>query len=210
MHAAIAIADADGLAAVSLRKVGASLDAGPMRLYTYLSTKEELLDLMVDAVYGETMSPPLMQDDWRDALRLFARRTREACRKHPWFIELLGGRPHMGPNALAHMEATLAGLKPVREFANIDAVMQAVSTVKAYIIGAIQCENSELKNASSKSEWQEAWWPYLERLLATGRFPMLAKVVRDASHPSPDVVFDEGLEMVLAGIATRLRHKRRS
>jgi AcrR family transcriptional regulator len=56
VRAAIAIADDDGLAAVSVRKVAAALDAGPMRLYGYLSTKDELLELMVDAVYGEIMS----------------------------------------------------------------------------------------------------------------------------------------------------------
>ena len=207
--AAIAIADMDGLEAVSLRKVGASLEARPMRLYTYLSTKEELLDLMVDAVlgetYGETTSLPSAQSDWRDALRAFAHRTRQACRKHPWFIELLAGRPHLGPNALAHLETTLAHLKDVPEFDDIDAVMRALSTVKAYTVGAIQCETSELKSGSTKAQWQEAWWPYLERRIATGRFPMLARVIRDASHPSLDAVFDEGLETVLAGIETRLK-----
>ena len=65
--AAIAIADSDGLAAaVSLKKVGAAVDSGPMRLYGYLSTKEELLDLMIDAVYGEIVSKGLIDGDWRD------------------------------------------------------------------------------------------------------------------------------------------------
>lgn len=57
VRAAIELADTDGLEAVSLRKVATALDAGPMRLYRYLSTKEELLDLMVDAVYGEIPAP---------------------------------------------------------------------------------------------------------------------------------------------------------
>ena len=53
----------------------------------------------------------------------------------------------------------------------------------------------------NKAEWQKLWWPYLERVISTGRFPMLAKVVRDASHPSPDSVFDAGLDAVLNGLA---------
>lgn len=54
-----------------------------------------------------------------------------------------------------------------------------------------------------KTEWQAASWSYMQRMIATGRFPTLAKVVRDASHPSGDVVFDHGLDCVLEGIAAR-------
>jgi hypothetical protein len=57
----------------------------------------------------------------------------------------------------------------------------------------------------NKAEWQKLWSPYLERVIATGRFPMLAKVVRHASHPSPNVVFDVGAETVLDGIAAWLQ-----
>src|SRR5271156_2258723 len=66
VRAAIAIADAEGLASVSLRKVAAALDAGPMRLYGFMSTKDELLDLMVDAVWGEFASPDLIPGGWRE------------------------------------------------------------------------------------------------------------------------------------------------
>src|SRR6478609_10860740 len=67
--AAIAIADKDGLAEVSLRKVAAKLNAGPMRLYTYTSTKDGLLELMVDAIYGEIAVKDLVSGDWRGTLR---------------------------------------------------------------------------------------------------------------------------------------------
>src|SRR3954469_12726342 len=97
VRAAIGLADAEGLAAVSLRKVGAALDAGPMRLYGYLSTKEELLELMVDAVYGEMARDAPGDGDWREALRKLARRTARAAADHPWLTDLLGGRPHLGP-----------------------------------------------------------------------------------------------------------------
>ena len=201
VRAAIAIADSDGLAAVSLRKVGASLDAGPMRLYSYLSTKEELLDLMIDAVYREIVSAGPIDGDWRDIFRTIARRIGKACHDHAWFVDLLGGRPHLGPNALAMLEASLAALNRVPGFDDIDVAMRALGTVNAYVIGAVRSESSELEGGMNKAEWQKVWWPYLERVIANGRFPMLAKVVRDASHPSPDSVFDRGLETVLDGVA---------
>ncbi|WP_245814519.1 TetR/AcrR family transcriptional regulator [Cystobacter ferrugineus] len=208
VRAAIALADAEGLASVSLRKVGAALDAGPMRLYGYLSTKEELLELMVDAVYGEMASEGPLHGDWREALRSMAHRIRRAARVHKWFVELLGGRPHLGPNALAHLEASLAALSDSPGFEDIDAVLQAVGTVHAYVIGAIRSEESELRaereSGMDKTQWQSASWGYLQRMIATGRFPTLAKVVRDATHPAFDVVFDKGLDYVLDGIAAQL------
>jgi AcrR family transcriptional regulator len=201
--AAIRLADADGLAAVSLRKVGAVLDAGPMRLYGYLSTKEELLDLMVDAVYGEIAGPE--PGDWRAALRTIAHQLRAAARRHPWFADLVGRRPSPGPNTLAHMEKALAALDGVTD---IDTVMRIFNVVSAYAIGAIRKEvadrRAEAASGLDERQWQRTVGPYLSRMLATGRYPTLARMVRDAAHPSPDTVFDEGLDDVLAGVAARL------
>lgn len=207
MRAAIELADEDGLAAVSLRKVAAALDAGPMRLYGYLSTKEELLDLMVDEVYGEIIARPLTGADWRAALRAIADSTRAAAHRHEWFIDLLGGRPHNGPNALVYLEATLSTLDGEPGFERIDDVMQAVGTVIAYVIGAIRGEITERRaeraSGMTEQQWQNASAPYIERMLATGRFPTLTKVVREATHTDADVGFQRGLDYVLDGIAAR-------
>lgn len=207
VRAALAIADTEGLASVSLRKVGTALDAGPMRLYGYVATKEELLDLLVDAVYGEMVSGEPIGGDWREALRSIAHRTRQAVRAHPWFLDLLGSRPHLGPNALAHLEGSLAAINDTPGFEAIDAALLAVGTVNAYVIGAIQREASELRAelvmGLNEAEWQTATGPYIRRMIATGRFPTLARVVRDAAHPPADVVFDAGLDCVLDGIAAR-------
>lgn len=208
VRAAIELADKEGLVSVSLRKVAAVLEAGPMRLYGYMSTKEELLDLMVDAVYGEIVSEGPIQGEWREALRTIAHRIRKAATAHKWFIELVGGRPPLGPNGLAHLEASLAALSNTPGFEDIDAILQAVRTVTAYTIGAIQGESSQLRaertSGLNEAEWQQATWPYLQRVLATGRFPMITRVVRDARHPSPEIIFDKGLDCVLDGIAARL------
>jgi Tetracyclin repressor-like, C-terminal domain len=155
-------------------------------------------------MYGEIVSEGPIDGDWRDILRTIAQRIRRACHQHPWFIDVLGGRPHLGPNALTMLEASLAALNEVAGFDDIDVGMRAMGTVNAYVIGAVRNESSDLKSGMNKAEWQNVWWPYLDRVIATGRFPMLAKVVRDASHPTPDIVFDKGLETVLDGLAAQL------
>jgi AcrR family transcriptional regulator len=209
VRAAVALADAEGLASVSLRKVGASLDAGPMRLYGYMSTKEELLDLMVDSVYGELMGTGPLRGDWRESLRQLARRTRQAARAHPWFVDLLGGRPHLGPHGLEYLEALLAAVGRAPGFEAGDAILLAARTVNAYVVGSIRSEASELRaeaeSGLSKKEWQAASWPYVQRMMESGRFPTFAQTVRKAVHPSADTVFDEGLECVLDGLVSRHR-----
>ena len=208
VRAAIGIADREGLAAVSLRNVGAALDTGAMRLYGYISTKEELLDLMVDAVHGEMLRRGPPPGDWREALRAMAQATRQAALRHGWFADLLGGRPHQGPNALAHLEASLAALHGPPGFEDIDAVLLAARTVHAYVIGATRSEfserNAERESGLDKAGWQAANGPYIYRMIATGRFPTIARVVDKATHPPDDVVFEQGLDLVLAGIAARL------
>jgi AcrR family transcriptional regulator len=207
VRTAIALADADGLAAVSLRKVGAALDAGPMRLYGYVSTKQELLDLMVDEVYAE-IAPPRPGGDWRAALRELAGQLRAAALRHEWFVELLGGRPSLGPHALAYLEAGLGALDAVDGFAGIDAVMRAWGAAQAYTVGAVRAEVAErvAQRVTGLDEegWQALTAPYLARVLATGRYPTLEKVVRESSPDDPDAGFATGLDHVLDGIAARL------
>jgi AcrR family transcriptional regulator len=206
--AAIELADTDGLAAVSLRKVAAALDAGPMRLYGYLSTKEELLDLMVDAVYGEIVPAAPAGPDWRSALRTLALRTRQAARRHEWFVDLVGGRPNIGPNGLAYLETAMSTMDGAPGFDHIDTVMQAVGAVNAYVTGAIRNEITELRTERTsgldEQQWQAASYAYMERMLATGRYPTIAKIIKDATHPDAAIGFEAGLDYVLNGIAARI------
>jgi AcrR family transcriptional regulator len=208
VRAAIAIADAEGLVNVSLRKVAAALGAGPMRLYGYLSTKEELLELMVDSVYAEMLAAAPLAGSWRAALRALAFRLRASARVHPWFVDLIGGRPHIGPGGLAYLEALFAALAGTPGFADIDAAMQAGFTLNAYVMGALRSEASELQaerdSAMNEAQWQAATGPYIQRMIATGRFPNIGRVVREATHPSSDAVFERGLDTVLDGLAAPL------
>ncbi|MET8044005.1 TetR/AcrR family transcriptional regulator [Micromonospora sp. NPDC005215] len=202
--AAIALADEGGLEAVSLRKVAARLNAGPMRLYGYISTKDELLDLMVDEVHGEIL-PGGQPGDWRETLRVLAHRTRQAALRHEWLADLLGGRPTLGPNGLAVTEAKLAALDGL---ADIDTVLRAAETVSAYLIGAIRREianrRAERATGLSKREWQRASGPHVTRMLATGRFPALAKAVHDGAEVNAEASFATGLDWVLDAVAAKL------
>jgi AcrR family transcriptional regulator len=202
--AAIALADKGGLEAVSLRKVAARLDVGPMRLYGYISTKEELFDLMVDEVYAEILTEE-QPGDWRKVLRIRAHRTRRATLHHEWLADLLGGRQTLGPNALAVAEATLAALDGLTD---LDTVMRAVETVSAYITGAIRREianmRAERATGLSKRDWQRAYGPHVSRMLDTGRFPALAKFMHDGTEVDAEMSFTTGLDWVLDAVAAKL------
>ncbi|WP_328453410.1 MULTISPECIES: TetR/AcrR family transcriptional regulator [unclassified Amycolatopsis] len=198
---AIRLADADGLAAVSLRKIAAALDVGPMRLYGYIATKEELLDLMLDAIYAETRP---IGDDWREVLRSSAETTRRAAHRHEWLADLIGGRPQLGPHALARGEAVVAAMGAV----GVDDVMPVVDAVNAYVIGAVRREVTERRaeraSGMDKAQWQATFGPYLMRAFATGRFPALSTVIHDAAHLDADETFRMGLDFLLDGIAARI------
>ena len=199
--AAIRLADADGLDAVSLRKVAAALDVGPMRLYGYIDTKEELLDLMLDAVHTEIRPTG---DNWREVLRSNAEATRQAAHRHVWLADLMGGRPQLGPQALARMEAVLSALRGL----DVAAIKPVVSAVDAYVIGAVRKEIAERRaervTGMDERQWQAAYGPYLERNFATGSFPALATYVRDGAHLSADETFRAGLGFLLDGIEASL------
>ncbi len=201
MRAAIQLADADGLDAVSLRKVATALDVRPMRLYGYIAGKAELLDLMVDAAYAEIRPDGA---GWREVLRSLAEATRHAAHEHEWLADLLGGRPQLGPHALASGETVMAALGDV----DLDAVMPVVAAVNAYVIGAVRREIAERRaeraTGMDEKRWQAALGPYLERTLATGRFPALSTVVRDAAHLDADHTFRIGLDFLLDGIEARI------
>ncbi|WP_055703193.1 TetR/AcrR family transcriptional regulator [Streptomyces silaceus] len=201
VRAAIQLADADGLDAVSLRKVATALDVRPMRLYGYIASKEELLDLMVDAAYAEIRPAG---DGWREALRSLAEATRHAAHEHEWLADLLGGRPQLGPHALASGEAVVAALNDL----DVDDVMPVVAAVNAYAIGAVRREIAERRaeraTGMDEKRWQASLGPYLERTFATGRFPALATVVHDAAHLNADETFRIGLDFLLEGIEARI------
>jgi AcrR family transcriptional regulator len=109
-RAALAIADAEGFDAVSMRRIADKLGSGTMTLYHYVRTKAELVALMDDALMGEIVLPEgTLPKGWREALSAIARRTRDVFRRHPWALLSLQGAPP-GPNGARHFEQCLEAL----------------------------------------------------------------------------------------------------
>lgn len=119
MAAAITLADADGLAAVSMRGVAAALGTGAGSLYRYLSSRDDLLDLMTDAAVGELRPDELIPDDespdpgWLAAMMAVGRRQLDLYRRHPWLLEVLERPTGVGPEGLAWFDSCLRILEPV-------------------------------------------------------------------------------------------------
>src|SRR5215218_1642963 len=108
--AALAVADDAGFDAVSMRNVAARLGVGTMTLYSYVSSKDDLLDLMFDEVMRELHLPEPLPADWRQALIELSRRTREVWLRHPWLVSSIGERSAFGPNSMRHVEQSLAAV----------------------------------------------------------------------------------------------------
>lgn len=109
-EAALAIADAEGFEAVSMRRIAQRLGTGTMTLYHYVWTKTELVALMDDALMAEIVLPDRIHPKgWRNALTVIARRTRDVFRRHPWALLSMQGTPP-GPNSALHFEQCLAAL----------------------------------------------------------------------------------------------------
>jgi AcrR family transcriptional regulator len=212
--AAVRLADAEGLAAVSIRHVAAALGVRPMRLYSHVSGKGDLLELMIDAVYAEIGHQAGIGDaawavhaadgPWRSQVRTLAHATRDTVRRHPWAIDLLGGRPHLGPHALELGEATAAAVARAPGRDDPQALRVAVGVLNSYLLGALRREVAELRAGESsgldKAQWQAALGPYLSRQLATGRLPTIEMLVR-APDPDAGAAFETELALVLDSLA---------
>jgi AcrR family transcriptional regulator len=194
--AAIAIADAEGIDAVSIRRVAADLKARAMSLYTYIERKEDLLDLMADEVAVETLVPDLPAD-WREATLAIARRERQAVRRHPWLVDLVTRRSmagRVGPNMLRHSEQSIAALAGLD--AGPDWKRRLLTAVADYSTGVA------VREAAGNDE-SEALEPYLRGLIEGGGYPHLASLLGTPPAPGDDT-FERGLHWLLDGFAREL------
>ena len=208
--AAVRVADAEGLAAVSMRRIAAEIGAGTMSLYRYVARKDDLLDLMVDAVLGEMDLPDAPSGDWRADLRLQARRGRAVGVRHPWLGELSSGRPPLGPNSLRTMEFALSAVEGLG--VDIDGMMRTVAILTAFVRGFVQGEVAEQearrRTGLDLDQWRATQGVYIRTVIESGRYPMFARVVVDAEHLDPDTSFEVALEQVLDGLASSLPARR--
>jgi AcrR family transcriptional regulator len=202
LRAALALADKGGLEALSMRNLGQGLGVEAMSLYNHVANKDDILDGIVDLVFGE-IALPADGVDWKTALRRRAISAHQALLRHRWAPSLMQSRTRPGPATLRHHDSVLGSLRT----AGFTLVMaaHAISVVDGYIYGfALQQINLPLQ---SREQVAEVGGDILRQL--TGEYPHLAEMItQHAMKPGYDYAdeFDFGLDLILDGLE-RLREQ---
>lgn len=207
--AAVALADEEGIDAVSMRKVAARMDHSPMSLYRHVGNKDDLTELMYDAVLGELDLTGIPSGSWRADLARLAREMRRLHHAHPW-IARFGHRPSLGPNALRFLEAGLACVDGLG--LDVDGMLDLLSTALQFTRGFVAQELGEAeaqrRTGMDFAGYQRHTGPYVKRLLQEGGHPYLLRLVVEAEDvPDQDVVFERRLAMVLDGLAAGIERR---
>lgn len=204
--AAVAIADEDGLGAVSMRRVADRIGHAVMSLYRHVDDKERLLALATDAVFAEEAFASLASDDWRARLQESARRQWRCYVRHPWIASVISlSRPSLGPNGVAEMEWAFEGLRTLR-ISGVEK-LRLYLVVVAFVHGAAGQVAMEAKDQRGSGLAAPQWWSeqagVLRDLFADGRYPNVSGL-RGGTAPAPADWFEFGLESLLDGLALKL------
>ncbi|HEY3164734.1 MAG TPA: TetR/AcrR family transcriptional regulator [Candidatus Limnocylindrales bacterium] len=197
LHAALAQADAGGLATVSMRKLAEALEVAPMALYRHVASRDDLVDGLVDLVFAE-VGLPGTGGDWKTAMRERGESLLDVLARHPWAIGLMESRRNPGPANLRHHDAVLGSLRA----GGFDMAMaaHAYSALDAYVYGFA------LTRMTLPFERSEQIADVAREMLApfpAGAYPHLAEFITDhAMQPGYDYgdEFAYGLELVLDGL----------
>ncbi|WP_317447462.1 TetR/AcrR family transcriptional regulator C-terminal domain-containing protein [Streptomyces collinus] len=198
--AAVALADAEGLEAVTMRKVATEVGAGVMSLYSYAPDKETLLNLMVDHVSSELPTTNTPTGDWRADLKAIAHLQRTHMLRHPWLPAALSTRRIPGPNTLAFLEHALAALRPT----GLDgtAKLEIFAQLTAFVAGHVAHEIAQAAAAQSP-ERATAEARYLAAVAADGHHPELAEALSAPGRPlTPEATFTRFLNRLIDGLDT--------
>ena len=201
---AVRIADAEGIDAVSMRRIATELDAGTMTLYHYVRTKDELMALVTDAVMHELVVTDDLPDGWREAVRAIAHRTRDTLTRHPWMLDIADD-PAIGPNSVRHFDQCLRALRGLD--VPLGAKLDVLMAVDEYVFGYCLHQRTTFdEDAASTTEVMT----YVGELLRSGDFPELTRLVADDGlartwsrihvHAHDPARFDRNLERLLDGI----------
>ena len=210
VEAAVALADAEGIDNMSMRRVAERLGVGAMSLYRYIPSKAELLDLMLDAIHAEhaNATPPADREPWRVRLEWHAHQSRALIQRHPWMLQVrMGQRPPLGPNIMAVFNACLGvakdiGVTPAQTIA-------VTELVGHYVQGATRSDVEAVQTVEESGVSDEEWWGerdvFWQEYFDVERFPHITLMWEAGAYEAPEDPFDFGLQRVLDGIEAMVR-----
>jgi AcrR family transcriptional regulator len=209
---AIALADAEGLPALSMRRVADELGVGPMSLYTYVPGKAELVDVMFDRVLAEQDRPADVAGGWRGRLTQIANQDWALYQRHPWLLQIATTRPPLGPNVTEKYEYDVSAVDGIG-LSDIEMDM-VVSLVGRFTQGvarvAVEAAQAERYTGMTDLQWWQAHAPLLEPVMDGSRYPTAGRVgtavgaAYGAASVPPDATFRFGLDRLLDGLASFL------
>ncbi len=199
VRAAVAIADSDGLEAVTFRAVAARLGTGVMSLYNYVPDKQALVCEMTEQV-GAELELPEPTGDWRADMHLVAGRQRDLVHRHRWLITALSHLQPLGPATLALLEFALGALEPAGLSARDR--LETISLVNGFVLNIVRAE-LDARAAAASPQRQASQFAMVPELLATGRYPRFAAAIAQGGEPEtfdPAAHFDRLLDRILDGL----------
>lgn len=203
--AGIALADQDGLAAVSIRGIAAQLGSSPMALYHYIPSKGDLLNLVLDALDAEFAWPTDKFTNWRGTLSHFARESRHCLKRHPWASALRAADPEYGPACIRTLEFLLTTLS--RFGLDMRTATRALGVLFVFVNGFVAVETADAAVRPVKGKRPAAHQPRFScAVLATGKFPNVSRFVEMGAELPGDDGFERALNWILDGIETDLGH----
>ncbi|MGQ0840987.1 TetR/AcrR family transcriptional regulator [Actinokineospora sp.] len=207
-RAAIGIADTEGVGALTMRRVSEELGVGTMSPYTYVPGKAELIDLMMDTVYGELPGIDPASGDWRDRLERVAYSNWALYHDHPWLAYVETSRPVLGPNLLAKYERELTALAGTGlTDLELDSVLTLVlGQVRNTARAAADVVELQRSTGMTDDQWWQGQAPWLAKFTSPGDHPTAERVgsAAGAEHQSsydPEHALRFGLDRLLDGVA---------
>ena len=202
LRGAVGLADAGGIAALTMRSLADALEVKPMSIYHYVANKDEVLDGIVDLVFSE-IDLPVIGGDWHTEMRRRSTSARAAMRRHPWAIGLVETRTNPGPATLKHHDAVIGTLRAAGF--SVEMTAHAYAVIDAYVYGfALSEATLPINGAEPLAEVAGRMMSHY----ASGDYPHLAEfTVEHVMKPGYDygAEFEFGLDLVLDGLARSLQ-----
>jgi AcrR family transcriptional regulator len=209
--AAIAVADGEGLAAISMRRVASDLGAATMSLYRHVADKDDLVTRMIDAAFAERTPPTDLptdpSGDWRRRLELAAHTLWSMFHRHPWLAPAMSvTRPQLTASVVPFTEGVLTALdgRGLDPPTMLTIHLTLFTYVRGTAINIAMEADAEADSGLDHTAWEEGQQQAMRSLMASGRYPRFARLVADGYDFDLDRVFDFGLQRLLDGFATIL------